>query len=59
MTDYSDPSVRVDEKQASRDRDMQALAERRITPELLHEENTAIRLSGERINFAESTSDWW
>ncbi len=59
MTDYSDSTVRVEEKQASRDQDMQALAERRTTPEQLHEENTAIRLSGERINFAESTSDWW
>lgn len=59
MTDYCNPKIRAAQKQASRDRDMLAIAESRKTVAEVNHENTAVRLSGERINFAASNSSLW
>ena len=54
-----DPEVRAAEKQASRDADARALAERRTTLAELQRENTPIRVSRERIDFSRSRSRLW
>jgi hypothetical protein len=52
-----DPDERAAQKQASRDKDAQDLAEGRKTPEQLREENTLIRADGAKILWDDAPED--